>query len=418
MSTVGIAGEASLPASLEDTAAMDAAYRSWVIQRSFELVLPVVRMGFWLVALLMLAFDSAAYFTGLWREQPLHREVALWHCVMLLFFGAVWFAYRRVQTPSDRERVLYAFIALSVYLITWFSFISWHLSGDLSIQSIALLVMACIYVVPGHFRKWVLISSTIVLNLALVVTDRTGSFIGQGCYINLIAMAVVAFLMDGYMQTRARAYFQEKCRAEIERRRADDVLYNALPASIADELKQNKTVKAEKFQQMTVLFADLVGFTQFANKLPPDAVIHVLNDIFSEFDALVDQFGVEKIKTIGDAYMVVGKGDPRAVIDLAFAMIKAINAYNALSGVELSLRIGVHRGPTVAGVIGLKRFLYDVWGDAVNTASRLESSGAAGRIHVSEAIHEVLQDQFQFECRGDIELKGKGATRTYFVLPA
>lgn len=418
MSKVESSGDASLPASLDDSDAVEAAYRHWVTQRSFELVLPVVRMGFWLVALLMVAFDSAAYFTGLWKEQPLHIQVALWHSVMLVFFGVVWLIWRRVHTHVGRQRVLHLFIAAGVYLITWFSFISWHLSGDLSIQSVALLVMACIYVEPGHYRKWVLISSTIVLNLALVLTDHTGSFIGQGCYINLIAMAIVAFLIDGYMQTRARAFFQEKCRAEIERRRADDVLYNALPASIADELKQNKTVKAEKFQQMTVLFADLVGFTQFANKLPPDAVIHVLNDIFSEFDALVDQFRVEKIKTIGDAYMVVGKGDPRAVVDLAFAMFKAIHAYNAMNGVELSLRIGVHVGPTVAGVIGLKRFLYDVWGDAVNTASRLESSGTPGRVHVSEAIHDALKDQFQFECRGDIELKGKGATRTYFVLPA
>lgn len=410
--------DASLPADLDDAAALDASYRHWVIQRSFELVLPVARMGFWLIAALILATDTVALVQGTWKTQPLYLHVVAWHALMLVFFGLSWAACRRVQSHAGRSLVLHAFVTIAVALISWFSFISWYLAGDLSIQAVAMLVMACIYVIPGNFRKGLMVASSLLLLAAMTQAERHSDFVAWGGYVNLFATLVIAFLIDGYMQTRARAFFQEKCRAEIERRRADDVLYNALPASIADELKQNKTVKAEKFQKMTVLFADLVGFTPFAAKLPPDAVVHVLNEIFSGFDGLVDQFGVEKIKTIGDAYMVVGKDDPHAVLALAFAMQKALSAYNALNGTELALRVGVHIGPTVAGVIGLKRFLYDVWGDAVNTASRLESSGLPGRIHVSEAIRDALADRMPFESRGEIELKGKGALRTYFAVEA
>lgn len=142
----------------------------------------------------------------------------------------------------------------------------------------------------------------------------------------------------------------------------------------------------------------------------------IVDPIFSEFDTLVDKYDVEKIKTIGDAYMVVGKGNPMAVAELATEMLLTIKSYNALNGVNFALRIGIHVGATVAGVIGLKRFLYDVWGDAVNTASRLESTGVPGRIHVSEAIFSALGEKYAFEGRGQIEIKGKGTMHTFFLL--
>jgi len=212
-----------------------------------------------------------------------------------------------------------------------------------------------------------------------------------------------------------RALYREKCRVEFERARADQVLYNALPVSIANELKYNNVVKAERYARMAVLFVDIAGFTGFSANRSPDSVVRILNDIFCGFDQLVDRYDAEKIKTIGDAYMVVGKGNVSEIASLALEMLDSMHAYNRRSGFELALRCGIHVGPTVAGVIGLKRFLYDVWGDAVNMASRMESMGEAGRVHVSEDVYEELAGSFAFESRGEMEVKGKGLLRTYFL---
>ena len=145
-------------------------------------------------------------------------------------------------------------------------------------------------------------------------------------------------------------------------------------------------------------------------------MVQVLNEIFSEFDTLVDRYEVEKIKTIGDAYMVIGKDNLHAVASLALEMLSSMEVYQRRKGFDLAIRCGIHVGPTIAGVIGLKRFLYDVWGDAVNTASRMESLGEPGKIHVSEDVFQSLGNTFRFEPRGEIEVKGKGLMRTYFLL--
>jgi class 3 adenylate cyclase len=145
-------------------------------------------------------------------------------------------------------------------------------------------------------------------------------------------------------------------------------------------------------------------------------VVQVLNEVFSGFDHLVDRYDAEKIKTIGDAYMVVGKGNLSDIARLALDMVASMQAYSRRSGEPLAVRCGMHVGPTVAGVIGLKRFLYDVWGDAVNMASRMESLGQAGRVHVSEDVYLELAGSFVFEPRGALEVKGKGVLQTYFLL--
>jgi len=170
---------------------------------------------------------------------------------------------------------------------------------------------------------------------------------------------------------------------------------------------------------VTVLFSDFVGFTETSSDLEPYLLVSELNALFSQFDALCERTGVEKIKTIGDAYMAVG-GLPgtrpdhsAAVAELALEMVQAIQS--ATLGRAWKIRIGVHAGPAVAGVIGTKKFVYDVWGDTVNVASRLEASAEPNRIHVSEAVAETLRGSFDLELRGTVELKGKGQTRTYFL---
>ena len=198
------------------------------------------------------------------------------------------------------------------------------------------------------------------------------------------------------------------------------LLLNVLPASIAEKLKRHVGIIADRFDDVSVLFADLVGFTPLSARLSPTELIELLNRVFSGFDELAARHKLEKIKTIGDAYMVAGgliEPNPDHLADLAMmalAMHEKVRQLDQEFG-GLSLRIGLQVGSVIAGVIGTRKFIYDVWGDTVNTASRLESHGAPGRIHVSETVFHRLQNRFIFEARGVIELKGRGPMNTYFL---
>jgi|GEM_PF-3466275 len=203
--------------------------------------------------------------------------------------------------------------------------------------------------------------------------------------------------------------------------RLNDLLHNILPASIAQQLAEGSQTVAETYADVTVLFADIVDFTSFAAQHPPTVVVQFLNDVFCIFDDLVEQYGLEKIKTIGDAYMVVG-GVPKprsdsatAIGHLALAMQRAIAQYRKPDGSAFRLRIGIHSGSAVAGVIGMKKLVYDLWGDTVNVASRMESLGQPGRIQVSQAAFDRLREQFKFERRGTVLVKGKGEMTTYWL---
>jgi adenylate cyclase len=198
------------------------------------------------------------------------------------------------------------------------------------------------------------------------------------------------------------------------------LLLNVLPASIAEQLKKQNGIIAERFNDASVLFADLVGFTPLSARLSPTELLELLNRVFSGFDELAGRHGLEKIKTIGDSYMVAG-GLPAphpdhlgAMAALALEMLDSIKQAGREFG-GLNLRIGLHTGSVIAGVIGTRKFIYDVWGDTVNTASRLESHGVPGRIQVSEAVFQRLQTRFEFESRGVIELKGRGPMNAYFL---
>jgi class 3 adenylate cyclase len=195
-----------------------------------------------------------------------------------------------------------------------------------------------------------------------------------------------------------------------------------LPEAIANRLKQQLGTIAEDFADVTVLFADIVGFTEIASSLSAIQLVRLLNQIFSDFDRLSEQYNLEKIKTIGDAYMVVG-GLPRrspdhaqAIAQMALDMQIAIAKFNAENQQNFSIRIGIHSGSVVAGVIGIKKLTYDLWGDTVNIASRMESQGFTNKIQVSETTYQHLRDEFLFEKRGEIEVKGKGKMTTYLLI--
>lgn len=210
---------------------------------------------------------------------------------------------------------------------------------------------------------------------------------------------------------------------ELEKAHKDNelLLLNILPSSIADRLKSGEGLIADRFEDMSVLFADVVGFSEMSQKMTPNELVKMLNHVFSLFDSVADDFHLEKIKTIGDAYMVAGglgaDGTNHAenIADMGIEMLRLLDEYREESGVDIKIRIGMHSGPAVAGVVGLKKFIYDVWGDTVNTASRMESQGVPNRIQMLESTKEKLTKLYEFEERGEVDIKGIGVRKTFLL---
>ena len=209
---------------------------------------------------------------------------------------------------------------------------------------------------------------------------------------------------------------------KVQQEQSEKLLLNILPKPIAERLKAQQSTIADSFADVSVLFADIVGFTELSARMSPTELVKRLNVIFSHFDQLAENYGVEKIKTIGDAYMVVG-GLPmprddhaEAIAQMALGMQAKIAKLCADTGEKLAIRVGINSGPVVAGVIGVSKFTYDLWGDTVNVAARMEATGFAGRIQVTDVTYELLKDKYLFERRGVIPVKGKGNMMTYWLL--
>ncbi|XP_070777263.1 atrial natriuretic peptide receptor 1 [Enoplosus armatus] len=244
---------------------------------------------------------------------------------------------------------------------------------------------------------------------------------GSNILDNLLSrMEQYANNLEELVEERTHAYHEEK-------RKAEALLYQILPHSVAEQLKRGETVQAEAFDSVTIYFSDIIGFTALSAESTPLQVVTLLNDLYTCFDAIIDNFDVYKVETIGDAYMVVsglpvrnGKLHGREVARMSLALLDAVKSFRIRhrANQQLRLRIGIHSGPVCAGVVGLKMPRYCLFGDTVNTASRMESNGEALKIHVSEATRQVLQEFscFQLQLRGEIEMKGKGRMRTYWLL--
>ena len=253
---------------------------------------------------------------------------------------------------------------------------------------------------------------------------RTGSLVGTDLAISSVTLvfANVFGMIAGYQfdQGVRREFLALRLLGQ-ERERSERLLLNVLPAAIAERLKSSSDSIADHSAEVTVLFADIVGFTSLAAKKSPQDLVRLLDLIFSEFDALAEKHGLEKIKTIGDAYMAAaGLPAPRASHAIAAAnmakdMLAAVARMAAETGEALALRIGLNSGPVVAGVIGRKKFIYDLWGDTVNTASRMESHGVPGEVQVSEATAALLRPAFALAARGAIQVDGKGEMHTFLL---
>jgi adenylate cyclase len=238
--------------------------------------------------------------------------------------------------------------------------------------------------------------------------------------VNLTATLTVIFAI-AFLAVREAG--RAEAIAEFEYGRSEALLTNVLPAAIADRLKsQTGQVIADRYEEASILFADMAGFTAGASQTSPDDLVKFLNDVFTAFDRLVERHGLEKIKTTGDNYMVVS-GVPAArsdhaaaVVRLGIEMLDAAGRMQDPNGRGVSIRIGIASGPVVAGVVGTRKFFYDVWGDAVNVASRMETTGVPGRIQISSETYTRVNDQFEFESRGPIDVKGKGRMTTWLLI--
>ncbi len=379
-------------------------------------------------ALLSLGFFVADL---VWLHSPVGVQVGRGATVLIAAFGVRWYRRARQVAVADRVTMTWVLGAVAlVWALMWAAlsptdFRYYWLPG-------AVLTMGGAFVLfelPFRYRPVLAVVNGIGAcwaALHLSVDAQTATF----AVIHLLGAMGIGWLSAWQVELARRQAFVQRCHAEreharasAEQARADGLLRNILPGCIADLLLSQPGTIAKRHEDITVLFADIVGFTPMSAALSAEEVVTRLDDIFTRFDQLCDQHGVEKIKTIGDAYMAAG-GVPtarddhaQAVAAVALDMISAVDAVNARLGTTLQLRIGLHTGPLVAGVIGERKFIYDLWGDTVNTASRMESHGVPGRVHVSEETATRLRSAFQVTPRGHIEVKGKGAMPTYFVDP-
>ncbi|MCB0794983.1 MAG: adenylate/guanylate cyclase domain-containing protein, partial [Flavobacteriales bacterium] len=284
------------------------------------------------------------------------------------------------------------------------------------------------FIMPA-WKNWIkaalfLMSLAGYLLIQLVIREQAVIFEIHSVILSWLSISniVFSFICLGIWGTYFNfAVYRTEEKLDAEHAKSERLLLNILPAPIAARLKEEGSVISDRFPEASILFADLVGFTRFSEQMPPHELVAVLNTYFTAFDALAERHGLEKIKTIGDAYMVaagVPNPDPdhaRKICAFALELLDALQRINRELGHSLELRIGVHCGPVAAGVIGTRKFAYDLWGDTVNTASRMESHGIGSRVQTTERIYLACRDRFTFEERGMVEVKGKGSMRTYFL---
>lgn len=369
--------------------------------------------------------------------------VATYAALGLWGAAAIPFAYQLATAASvaafarSRRYIVFRESQLLLSLLLPFA-LQWSLGGFENSSAVALWAItsplgALLFVGARHAIPWfgafvvlVVVSAAIDPALAARAPDIPQGVVVAFFALTIVGVATTVFaLLQFFVRARERALVdlaRQHRALEREQDRSERLLLNVLPQPVAERLKEHEGIVADACPAVTVLFADLVGFTPLAERLPAPQLVALLDRIFARWDALVAELGLEKIKTIGDAYMVAG-GIPvaradhaEAIADLALAMGPELGRCATEAGRELQVRIGIDSGPVVAGVIGRAKFSYDLWGDTVNTASRMESHAALGMIQVSERAYERLRRHFELHRRGTVEVKGKGPMTSYVLL--
>ncbi len=342
--------------------------------------------------------------------------------------GAIPLSYSIISMLSiinfgrTRQYRFFRFSQLSLILLLPF-FLMVALGGYVNGSAVVLWSLICpmgamLFDEPRHAPRWFLAFAILVtisgfLQPYLRPANNLSSLLVIFFFaINLIGVGSLVFMMVFYFVNQKNE-FQEK---------SESLLLNILPKEIAAILKNESRTIADHYSEASILFADMVGFTPLSAKLPPVEMVELLNEVFSFFDSLLDKYGVEKIRTIGDSYMVAS-GVPRGRTDHAQAMARMaldmrdyISTHTFRDGQRVSFRIGINSGSMIAGVIGRRKFVYDVWGDAVNIASRMESHGVGGAVQITQATYELIKDEFVCEPRGTVNVKGKGEMEVWLVI--
>lgn len=362
--------------------------------------------------------------------------VAGWAWGLMYFFfreplaGSIPFSYGIFSLLSllyfarTRQYAFFRFSQLLLILLLPF-LLMLTLGGFINGSAVVLWALICplgalLFDNPRHALRWFLVFvSLVVLSGFLQPYVRLTNHLSQSVVIfffviNLFGVSFLVFLMVSYFVGQ-KNMFQEK---------SETLLLNILPKEIAAILRNESRTIADHYDEASVLFADMVGFTPLSAQLPPVEMVELLNEVFSYFDSLLDKYSVEKIRTIGDSYMVasgVPRGRPdhaQALACMALEMRDHIATHTFCNNHKVNFRIGINSGAMIAGVIGRRKFVYDVWGDAVNIASRMESHGLGGAVQITRATYELIKDEFVCEPRGTVNVKGKGEMDVWLVLSA
>jgi adenylate cyclase len=373
------------------------------------------------IATWMAAATHAFYAVVLLLDFSRFWWLALANMVAMLLYASVPLLHRRGASAAPIFVILVLYVDMLFYVFL--------IGTGIQIQFYILLgvPLTVFYLGPEHRVAAIVsavVAAVLIIVVLLAVPHDTGLLPGWLSVVSLITNTVISctvlLLIVSYALSQAARAEQA---AEREYERSERLLSNILPDAIATRLKDEGNILiADRHDEASVLFADMEGFTVHASDTAPDELVQFLNRVFSDFDRLVERHALEKIKTTGDAYMVVS-GVPTARSDhaqalaaLALEMREVSAKWRDTRGRTVPIRIGISSGPVVAGVVGTRKFFYDVWGDAVNVAARMETTGSAGKIQVSQASYERLRGEFVLEARGEIEVKGKGRMATWFLL--
>ncbi len=275
----------------------------------------------------------------------------------------------------------------------------------------------------GRARHWFVSFAVIVLATGLLESvldggDLSSAVVTTFFVANIVAVTAITFVLLQYFTGQRETAFSL---LSNEQEKSEALLLNILPKQIAEALKASPTTIAQHYDGASVLFADVVEFTPMSAQMTPSELVEILNEVFTYFDVVADELGIEKIKTIGDAYMAAAgvptpRSDHAQVLTRMALQVRDHFSVSEVAGRKLAFRIGINSGPLVAGVIGTRKFIYDLWGDAVNTASRMESQGSGGAIQITRATYELIKDEFDCVSRGLIEVKGKGEMEVWHVV--
>jgi guanylate cyclase len=365
---------------------------------------------------------------------PFMLAGVIWGLLYILFneplAGAIPLGYAIVSLLSiiyfgrTRQYQLFRFSQLTLILLLPF-LLMMALGGFVKGSAVILWALICpmgamLFDEPRRAPHWFLAFAVLVVLSNFLqpyvrfANNLSLALVNFFFVINLIGVGSLVFMMVFYFVGQ-KNMFQQK---------SETLLLNILPKEIAAILKNESRTIADHYNEASVLFADMVGFTPLSAELPPVEMVELLNEVFSFFDSLLDKYGVEKIRTIGDSYMVasgVPRGRPdhaQALARMALDMRDYISTHTFRNGHHVSFRIGINSGSMIAGVIGRRKFVYDVWGDAVNIASRMESHGLGGAVQITQTTYELIKDEFVCEPRGTVNVKGKGDMEVWLVRSA